>query len=238
MLFHFFSSMKTSLFIFILLNDNLEQQAQAIFKSWFVDFEPFYGKKPLAWKATTLGNVTTNIRKNIGDKVYPVFSAVNSGNLIFSDDYFTKQVYSKKLNKYIEVDTWNFAYNPARINIGSIGINEHNIIGCVSPVYVVFSVQKEYHSFFRFYFKQNFFNLHCKTKASGSVRQTLSYKDFSLIDVVYPNNEYALKFDTLWKSFYQKILRLKAENKYLSELRDSLLPKLMSGELDVSAIDL
>ena len=132
-------------------NENLEQQAQAVFTSWFVDFEPFGGVMPDDWRNTTLGEVTINNREKIGDRIYPVFSAINTGNLIFSDEYFTKQVYSKNTSKYIKVDKWDFAYNPARINIGSIGINELDVIGCVSPVYVAFSVKKEYHSFFRFY---------------------------------------------------------------------------------------
>ena len=218
------------------INENIEQQAQSIFKSWFVDFEPFGGVMPDDWRNTTLGEVTINNREKIGDRIYPVFSAINTGNLIFSDEYFTKQVYSKNTSKYIKVDKWDFAYNPARINIGSIGINELDVIGCVSPVYVAFSVKKEYHSFFRFYFKQEMFNMHCKTRASGSVRQALNYDSFALISLIYPSVEYAKKFDDLWKSYYNVIVKIKKENQRLSALRDTLLPKLMNGEIDVSEV--
>ena len=218
------------------INENLEMQAQAIFKSWFVDFEPFGGVMPEDWKNCYLGDVTINNREKINNCQYPVFSAINTGNLIFSDDYFTKQVYSKDISKYIKVNKWDFAYNPARINIGSIGINELNVAGCVSPVYVVFSVQKEYHSFFRFYFKQSLFKTHCISRASGSVRQSLNYKDFSLIDIIYPSKKYALAFDDIWKSFFSVIVKLKEENQRLAELRDTLLPKLMNGEIDVDDV--
>ena len=155
---------------------------------------------------------------------------------MYSDDYFKKQVYSKDISKYIKVDNWDFAYNPARINIGSIGLNDLGVIGCVSPVYVVFSVQEEYHSFFRFFFRQEWFKLQSLTRASGSVRQTLNYSDFSLIDVIYPNAEFAKRFDDIWKSYYSVIERLREENVKLSELRDTLLPKLLNGEIDVSAV--
>ena len=218
------------------INENLEQQAQAIFKSWFVDFEPFGGVMPDYWQETTLGNVTDNIRTKIKNNSTPVFSAVNSGNLVYSDEYFNKQVYSKDISKYIIVDNWNFAYNPARINIGSIGINDLGVIGCVSPVYVVFSVQAEYHSFFRFFFRQEAFKQQSLVRASGSVRQTLNYTDFSLIDIAYPTKEYAQKFDVIWKSYFSVIERLRKENEKLLELRDSLLPKLMNGEIDVSKV--
>lgn len=218
------------------INENLEQQAQAIFKAWFVDFLPFGGFMPENWIETTLGDVTKNIRKRVSNNYTPVLSAINSGNLVYSDDFFTKQVYSKDISKYIEVQKWGFAYNPARINIGSIGVNDLGIVGCVSPVYVVFSVQEEYQSFFRFYFRQSIFKQQAMTRASGSVRQTLNYSDFSLIDLVYPTSDYAKKFDEIWKSYYDVIVKLRAENERLSEIRDTLLPKLMNGEIDVSAV--
>ena len=191
---------------------------------------------PDDWIATNLGSVTNNIRTKIMNNSTPVFSAVNSGNLVHSDEFFSKQVYSKDISKYVVVDNWNFAYNPARINIGSIGINDLGVIGCVSPVYVVFSVQAEYHGFFRFFFRQEAFKQQALVRASGSVRQTLNYTDFSLIDIVYPTKEYAQRFDAIWKSYFSVIVRLRKENEKLAELRDSLLPKLMNGEIDVSAI--
>ena len=193
---------------------------------------------PADWIETTLGDVTQNIRTRISNNFASVFSAVNTGNLVYSYDYFNKQVYSKDISKYIMVEKWNFAYNPARINIGSIGINDLDVIGCVSPVYVVFSVHEEYHSFFKFYFKQNSFKQQALTRAFGSVRQTLNYPDFSLIDLIYPSSAWAKKFDNIWKNFYKIIVNLRSENEMLSKLRDTLLPKLMSGELDVSNIDL
>ena len=110
-------------------NQNLEAQAQAIFKSWFVAFEPFkngkfidsaLGKIPEGWRVEKLGNVTKNIRKKVATSTnIPVLSAVKEGRLVLSEEYFSKQVYSNNISKYILVNRDADAYNPARINIGS-----------------------------------------------------------------------------------------------------------------------
>lgn len=220
------------------INNNLEQQAQAIFKSWFVDFEPFGGTMPDNWKSLTLGDVTENIRTRIGKNNYIVLSAVNTGKLQPSDEFFSKQVYSKNTEKYIKVDEGNFAYNPARINIGSIGINDLGYTGCVSPMYVAFSVEHHYESFFRFYFKSSIFKEETRTRASGSVRQSLNYTDFALIEINYPSTDIARKFNEIYSTFFKVKNDIEKENKSLIQLRDTLLPKLMSGEIDVSKVEI
>ena len=133
------------------INDNLEQQAQALFKSWFVDFEPFRGGEfvdselgliPKGWRVVSLGEVTKQITEKVGNREdVTVLSPINSGELVLSEEYFTKQVFSKDLSKYLIVNPLSFAYNPARINIGSIGLNTFDFVGCVSPVYVVFECE-------------------------------------------------------------------------------------------------
>ena len=112
------------------INDNLEQQAQALFKSWFVDFEPFkdgefvdseLGMIPKGWRVVCLGEVTKQVTEKVGNREdVTVLSPVNSGELVLSEEYFTKQVFSKNLSKYLIVNPLSFAYNPARINIGSM----------------------------------------------------------------------------------------------------------------------
>ena len=123
------------------INARLEELTKAFFKSWFIDFEPFGGKMPEDWETCTLGDLTVECKNRVRDKEdVSVLSPISSGELVLSDEYFTKQVYSKDLSKYIIVSPNTFAYNPARINIGSIGKNNYNFDGCVSPVYVVFRV--------------------------------------------------------------------------------------------------
>ena len=229
------------------INDNLEQQAQALFKSWFVDFEPFkkgkfidseLGMMPEGWQVEELGNITNSITKKVGKRTdIKVLSPVNTGDLLLSEEYFTKQVYSKNLAKYIMVAPNDFAYNPARINIGSIGMNTFDFSGCVSPVYVVFRCEKEYHHFFNIFKATKNFKEEVNTRAIGGVRQTLSYKDFSLIKIVYPPKEVVEQFNKIYSHIMTLIKKNVLENKRLHQTSDTLLPKLMSGELKINDIN-
>lgn len=213
-----------------MINNNLQQQGQAVFDSWFSNDE--------LCKQVSLGDVTQNVRTRIGGKQATVLSAVNIGCLQASDDYFTKRVYSKDISNYIEVKEGDFAYNPARINIGSIGINDLGCLGCVSPVYVVFSVDDVYRSFFEFYFKSPNFKAETLSRASGSVRQSLNYNDFALIPLYYPDYNTAKRFNDLWLGYKSTMQTIQLENKKLIDIRDTLLPKLLSGEIDVSDVDI
>lgn len=225
------------------INANLEAQAQALFRSWFVDFEPFrdgpfvdseLGKIPQGWKVAELGDVTKQQTEKVGpQKTVKVLSPITTGELVLSEEYFTKQVFSESITKYIIVKPNQFAYNPARINIGSIGRNTFEFDGCVSPVYVVFECEKGYHYFFDFFRKTDAFKQEVISRAIGGVRQTLGYKDFALIKVIYPPQNVVLEFNTI----YTNLLKLQNHNnievKNLSALRDTLLPKLMAGEIAI-----
>ena len=229
------------------INDNLEQQAQALFKAWFMDFEPFkdgkfvdseLGRIPEGWKVTELGNVTKQITERVGQRTnIKVLSPITTGELVLSEDYFTKQVFSESTAKYIVVKPMQFAYNPARVNIGSMGMNTFPFNGCVSPVYVVFECENEYQYFFDYLRKTKSFKEEVISRAIGGVRQSLGYKDFALIKIIYPPKQVVDKFN----EHYLSLLRLKGfneeENKKLSSLRDTLLPRLMSGELKIDDLN-
>lgn len=214
------------------INARLEDLAQAIFKSWFIDFEPFDGQMPEDWKTCTLGDLTIECKDKVKSRTdVKVLSPVSSGELVLSDEYFTKQVYSKELSKYIIVKPKAFAYNPARVNIGSIGRNDYDFYGCVSPVYVVFEAIHGYTEFINRFIKTHIFKNEVHLRAIGGVRQTLSYIDFSLIEFIKPTPEIVHKFSESLVPLYNKIATLNDESARLAALRDTLLPKLMSGEL-------
>lgn len=227
-------------------NKNLEEQIETIYNSFFVYYDDFskeeleeceIGLIPKDWKLMSLGEVTTKIKEKVGSDDYKVFSAVNTGNLILSEEYFDKQVYSKNIEKYIVVKQKEFAYNPARINIGSIGRNDFNYDGCVSPVYVAFKVEEGYENFMNMYIKSNRFNQWVVTLSSGSVRQTLNYADFSIIKIAYPPKDLVNKFNKVYDNYYEVINYNNSVISNLENIRDTLLPKLMSGEIDVSKIN-
>lgn len=174
-----------------------------------------------------LKNVVENSRERINvDEDYRVLSAVNTGDLVFSDDYFEKQVYSKDLTKYLKVKKNYFAYNPARINIGSIGINKYDYNCCVSPVYVVIKTDNEYINFFNYYFKSILFNNEVKMRASGSVRQTLNFKDFAEIEIRYPSLEQIKQFNIVCDKINYINDVLKKENYDLNNMRTILINEM------------
>ena len=225
------------------INADLEEMAQAIFKNWFVDFEPFkdgkfvdseLGMIPEGWKVGTLRDITNNKTAKVKERNdVKVLSPVTSGELVLSEEYFTKQVFSSSIAKYKIVNKGDFAYNPARVNIGSIGRNEFDFDGCVSPVYVVFSVLDGYENYFDLFRKTDFFKDSVASLAIGGVRQSLSYDDLSLIETIIPSKNIVEKFNNLYNQMKKTIKANKLENSRLSTLRDTLLPRLMSGELEV-----
>ena len=229
------------------INDNLEQQAQALFKSWFVDFEPFRNGKfvdselgmiPEGWKVVQLGDVTIQMKDRVGERSdVKVLSPVSTGELLLSEEYFTKQVYSEDISKYILVKPNMFAYNPARVNIGSIGRNKNNFDGCVSPVYVVFSCEENYHYFFDLFRMLPSFKEEVALRAIGGVRQTLKYSDLSMIKTIYPPLYIVLEFNKIMEKLLniQKMTSMEILN--LAEIRDTLLPRLMSGELKINDLN-
>jgi type I restriction enzyme, S subunit len=264
------------------MNETLEGMAQALFKSWFVDFDPVIdnaidrGKKmpeefaeraavravlgdqrkplpaniralfpdeftltdelgwiPKGWEAGYFGNVVQSRKEKIGDAEAVVLSAVASGELVRSDEHFTKQVYSKNISKYLAVKQWDIAYNPSRINIGSIGMLKEPILGAVSPVYVVAQPQESYRWHIEFLMGRPYVREWINTLSSGSVRQSLSFEDFASIPCVIPPINLTKQFDGTWAVFLDSIIEKSNFSITLSNLRDTLLPKLLSGELRI-----
>lgn len=223
------------------INANLEAQAQALFKSWFVDFTPFkdqpfvdseLGPIPQGWKVGKLGDIALqSTEKVLTRNDVKVLSPITTGKLVLSEEYFTKQVFSKSIRNYKIVKQGAFAYNPARVNIGSLGMNEFKFDGCVSPVYVVFECLKGYSFFFDLFRKTEFFKQTVISFAIGGVRQTLNYSDFALIDATIPPLNIVQSFNEIYLHLKKKISINEEENLRLAALRDTLLPKLMSGEI-------
>ena len=275
------------------INQTLEQIAQALFKSWFVDFDPVRAKVqalsdglsleqaelaamqtisgktpeelaalsqaqpnryaelaetakafpcemvevdgvevPKGWEIGTFTDITESRREKVKNDKATVLSAVSSGELVKSEEYFTKQVFSKNIDKYLKVYQWDFAYNPARINIGSIGLHEADYLGAVSPVYEVFSVSDKYHWFLKRILNLETTKIKIQSLCTGSVRQTLKLKDFQSIDCVIPDEKTLSIFNKKWEEYRTLILENNENTQTLSEIRDLLLPRLLSGDFN------
>ncbi|MDA7924693.1 restriction endonuclease subunit S [Mariniblastus sp.] len=264
------------------MNETLEGIARALFKSWFVDFDPVIdnalavgnpipkeladraevrsaaladgtanreaakpfpaafqqteelGWIPEGWVGGSIKNLVEQRREKAKNNEVLVLSAIASGDLVASAEHFTKQVYSKTTEKYLLVRQWDFAYNPSRINIGSIGMLELPVLGAVSPVYVVASPDYEYRWFLSFYIRSPLFAEWVNMLASGSVRQSLSFLDFASIPCVIPSRHSLIQFNEEFESIRHSMLANKNASQTLVDLRDTLLPKLISGKLQIA----
>ena len=184
------------------INKTLYKTGELLYKHFF-DNDNYMSE----YSTKSLCEVTNNNRNKINiDKSFKVLSAINTGQLVLSDDYFYKQVYSKDLSKYLVVNKNDFAYNPARINIGSIGLNNYEYNCCVSPVYVTFSVDPLYVDYFDFYFKTAKFKDEVNLRASGSVRQSLNYNEFGMIEINYPSERLIKEFNDKYSVLKNRIV--------------------------------
>ena len=133
-------------------------------------------------KRVPLGNYITeySVRNRSGEDI-PVYSVTNSQG--FCTEYFDKEVASKDKTTYKIVPRGYFAYNPSRINVGSVDWQRCEGRVIVSPLYNVFSVSEKMEQQYLFYFlKSNVGRQMIKAKASGSVRDNLKMaggKNFS-----------------------------------------------------------
>lgn len=246
------------------INETLEAMARAIFRSWFVDFDPVraktdgrdlglpgpvadrfpdsfaaseLGEIPRGWAAGCFGDMLSQRTERLSGREASVLSAVATGELVRSDELFTKRVYSKEINKYFAVEQWDIAYNPSRINIGSIGMLKEPLLGAVSPAYVVARPRAAYRWFLEFLLERASTRQWINTFASGSVRQSLSYVDFASIPCVVPPESITQHFDDLWSALRGGVQSRIEESRTLAALRDTLLPKMLSGEVQVKRVE-
>jgi len=147
------------------------------------------GPLPQEWEVVRLGElIIQSNNKNKTAMQYPVYTISNKFGFLLSDEFFDKRVYSMKLNTYKIVKKNYFAYNPYRINVGSIGLFKQDI-GVVSPAYIVFKIKDDERLFANFLFriiKSQFYIYEIMrfSMSRGSVRRNLSFKDLS--DLIIP----------------------------------------------------
>ncbi|SDZ24478.1 type I restriction enzyme, S subunit [Proteiniborus ethanoligenes] len=219
----------------------LQEVISKLYFNWFTNFkhpdvtDELTNGVPKGWKCSNVfDNIIEIKKKNLDNNNYPVLSVVKEGEFKASVDVFTKRVYSKSTKNYKVVRRNQVAYNPARANIGSIAILTEFDAGLVSPIYVVFEMKETITpTFFKYYMKQPEFLENIKHHAIGTTRQNLPFEAFKMFNMVVPPMDLQLRFEEIAKPIEQKIAKLKEENAVLAEIRDTLLPKLISGELPV-----
>lgn len=211
------------------LNKNLEQQAQSIFKSWFVNFEPFDSKKPDNWTISTLGNVS--IMSAGGDKpqnVSPIKTALYQYP-IFSNGLSDEGLYGFTDKPKISEESVTVS---ARGTIGFVCLRHIPYVPIVRLVTLIPKTEIISAKYLYLWLK------HLHITGTGTTQQQLTVPDFQKTEILVPSQKIVTLFTATVEPIFEKIWANQNENEKLSSLRDTLLPKLMSGELDVSDIEI
>lgn len=216
------------------INNNLFGQAKALFKNWFVDFEPFStdNTMPETWRMGTVGEIIelhdskriplSGSERDKMEKIYPYYGATSLMDYV--DNYLFDGIYlllgedgtvvddkGFPILQYIDGKFW--VNNHAHILTGKLGYS-------VEELYLLFSLTN------------------IKSIVTGAVQQKVSQANLKKVPAIIPPVEVLNQFDDIIQPIFAEIRNLKNENQRLSSIRDSILPKLMSGELDVSDIGL
>lgn len=229
------------------INANLEEQAQALFKSWFVDFEPFrdslfvdseLGKIPQGWKEGNYtdiveirggGTPKTDMQEYWNGNI-PFFSPKDVGAGCFILDT-EKHITAKGLeNCNSSLFQPNTVFITARGTVGKVvmsgtemAMNQTNyaLLGKQNiPQYYVYHITLQLVG-------------RLLKKANGAVFNAITTRDFACEQIVIPPYSTIKHFSDIVKPIYENILLNEVQSNRLSALRDTLLPKLMSGEISV-----
>jgi len=248
------------------MNETLEEMARAIFKSWFVDFDPVHAKAAGNAPAHMDAETAALFPSSFGDDGLPVgwinktlgdFIEIQNGYAFKSKDWTDEGVPVVKIGsvKPSIVDLSNCSFVSAEVaeqkrnfqlKVGDILIGLTGYVGEVGRVppadkmpmlnqrvgRVVFK-RESFEPFVYAAMRLPEFKSFAESQSHGSAQANVSTKQLQEYPVVVADNLLIQKFNEVLESNFEKILTNSAENKTLAELRDTLLPKLMSGEIRV-----
>lgn len=224
------------------INNNLEQQAMALFKSWFIDFEPFNRQVPKTWINGVLGDFVEIKRGGSPRPIQDFLSDSGFHWLKISDATGISSPFINEIKEYIiEAGLKKTVY----LKSGSLVLSNSATPGlpkildidtCIHDGWLYFPSSKFSNEYLYLYFKHIRDNL--IALGNGSVFTNLKTDILKNYPTYLPTEDVLKKFDGLVQPIFSMILSKTREIKRLAEIRDTLLPKLMSGELDVSNIDL
>lgn len=225
------------------INGNLEQQAQALFKAWFVDFEPFkdgkfvdseLGMIPEGWKVGNLSDIA-----NITMGQSPDGKSYNEcgdgmifyqGRAEFGYRFPYVRLYTTQPKKIAEPLSILLS---VRAPVGDINIAYYKC--CIGRGLAAIQCTNKCQSFL-FYLIQSLKPIFNQYNGEGTVFGSISKEALSNIRIVIPKIEVINRFESIAKNIDRLILQYFLQIKNLESLRDTLLPRLMSGELNVNTI--
>lgn len=216
------------------INNNLFEQMQALYKAWFVDFVPFGGVRPSNWNNTNIYAIA-----NI------IYGAPFASKL-FNTDGIGKpiiRIRDLKEQAFVTFTTEEHAkghlIQPGDIVVGMDGEFRPYIWGN-EPAWLnqrvcIFESNRPQGKAFVLYTIKPLLSKIEQTQVATTVIH-IGKKDFDAFEIILPDEATLNSFDSITAPMIEQIVNNRLQNKRLAVLRDTLLPKLMSGELDVSDI--
>ena len=227
------------------INNNLEQQAQAIFKSWFIDFDPFDGIRPSDWIIGTIDNLGSEIicGKTPSTKKKEYYGS-DMPFITIPDMHGC--VYNVVTEKYLSI-AGIASQSKKTLPPNSVCVSCIGTAGLVTLVSEKSQTNQQINAitpkegispYYVYLLMKTLSKIINKLGQSGSTIVNLNKKQFSKIQVIIPSRSILCNFDILCTPLFEMILSNQRENIRLVNLRDILLTKLMKSELDVSNINL
>lgn len=224
------------------INENLEQQAAALFKSWFLDYDPWDGIIPDSWTTGKLGDFADIKRGGSPRPIQEYLSDSGLRWLKISDvtslqTPFVIDIKDHIIEEGLKKTVFLKAGSLVLSNSATPGVPKIlDVDSCIHDGWLYFPVSKFSNEYLYLYFKyirQQLVNL-----SNGSVFNNLKTNILKGYPTTLPNEETLHRFDDIVKPMFLQMKYLTRESHKLAETRDNLLPRLMSGELDVSDIGL
>lgn len=218
------------------INDNLLEQMQALYKSWFVDYRPFGGVMPTSWTQTGIYSLANIIYG--APFASKQFNTEGNGKPIIRIRDLKDQQFATYTT---EVHPKGYLLHPGDIVVGMDGEFRPYIWGndeawLNQRVCVFENKRPNGKAFLYFTIKPLLFAIE-QTQVATTVIH-IGKKDFDTFEIMLPDTELLDAFDAITTPMVEQIVSNSIENKRLAIMRDALLPKLMSGEIDVSDIQL
>lgn len=214
------------------INDNLEQQAQAIFKSWFVDFEPFGGEMPADWKEGKLGEFVEIKRGGSPRPIQNFMADEGLRWLKISDVTSLSAPFVLKIAEHIKDAGLS---KTVFLKAGSLVLSNSATPGipkiidldtCIHDGWLYFPKSQLSNEYLYLLFREirpQLVNL-----GNGSIFTNLKTDILKNFEISLPSTETLSKFQNIIKPIFEKVLATQREIKQLETLRDTLLPKLMN----------
>lgn len=215
------------------INKTLEEIAQAIFKSWFIEFEPSQNENsdslPSGWKFYVLGDVSEMSAGGDKPKIFSKIPTETCKIPVYSNGIDNYGLYGYAETARIMTESVTVS---ARGTIGFVCLREEPYVPIVRLVSIVPNAKFLSSKYLYLWLKNS------NISGTGTSQQQLTVPDFKKTSILIPANDVMEHFTSIVTPLFAQMAANRIESERLTELRDTLLPKLMSGEINVTNISI